>query len=408
MKIAIMHYSSPPIVGGVESVVGHHALLMAKAGHEVAILAGRGKEFDDHIPVLVLPRLDSRHPEVIKVKEQLDLGKLTEDFDALCNQIKMELKETLQGYELLIAHNVASLNKNLPLTAALSHAYKTPEFPRLVLWHHDLAWSVERHHSELYEGYPWDLLRSIWTGATHVTVSKVRRRELSDLTGIPGEFIRVIPNGVDLSSFFKLETRTVQLMEQLNLTQADPLFLLPVRLTRRKNIEQALRILAKLRIYYPNAMLVVTGPEGPHDPGNAAYKQDLLHLRDELNLQGSAQFLAEASEETLPDAIIADLYRLADALVFPSYEEGFGIPVIEAAFNSIPVFCADIPVLRELGGEDASYFGTQADPDSIAKQISVRLEREPTSRLSRRLKHGYTWDSIYRLHIAPLILEVMA
>ena len=40
MKIAILHYSSPPIVGGVESVLAHHARLMADAGHEFPFLPG--------------------------------------------------------------------------------------------------------------------------------------------------------------------------------------------------------------------------------------------------------------------------------------------------------------------------------------------------------------------------------
>ena len=60
----------------------------------------------------------------------------------------------------------------------------------------------------------------------------------------------------------------------------------------------------------------------------------------------------EVTAGFLPDEVIADFYRLSDALLFPSREEGFGIPIIEAAFSSIPVFCYNIPVLRELGGED--------------------------------------------------------
>jgi glycosyltransferase involved in cell wall biosynthesis len=407
MKIAILHYSAPPIVGGVESVLGHHARLMAKAGHEVTILAGRGKDIEKDIPVHVLPCLDSRHPEVIRVKKILDSGKYTEDFDTLRDQIKMELLKELEGFDILIAHNVASLHKNLALTAALNQTYQTAGFPHLILWHHDLAWTTRRYRHEMHDGYPWDLLRTQWKGATHVTISKLRCRELSDLLGIAPETIRVIPNGVDLNSFFKLEPQTIQLVEQLNLRQADPLFLLPVRLTPRKNIELALRVLAKVRIEFPQAMLLITGPEGPHNPANAAYKRKLLHLCSELNLQDAAHFLAEVTTDSMPDTVIADFYRLADALLFPSYEEGFGIPIIEAAFSSMPVFCADIPVLRELGGDDVSYFSPHAEAGSIAKLIGNRLEREATTRWARRAKHGYAWDSIYRYQIAPLIVEVM-
>ncbi|MCK6539768.1 MAG: glycosyltransferase family 4 protein [Anaerolineales bacterium] len=406
MKIALLHYSSPPIVGGVESVLAHHASLMTKAGHEVTILAGRGEVFDERIGIRILPRCDSRHPDVLEVKGFLDAGKRTPIFEELRESIKRDLLEALAGYDVLIAHNVASLHKNLALTAALHEIYQTPRFPRLILWHHDLAWTTPRYRHELHEGYPWDLLRTQWEGVTQVVVSELRRRELSELLGITNSSIRVIPNGVDIEAFFKLEPQTVEFMERLNLLEAEPLLLLPVRLTPRKNIELALRVLAELRRELPRAMLLVTGPEGPHNPANQAYKKKLFALRDELQLQGAAHFLAEVTAEFMPDAVIADFYRLADALFFPSQEEGFGIPIIEAAFSKMPVFCADIPVLRELGGEDVTYFAPEADPPGVARQVKVRLEAEFTSRWARRAKRGYAWEQIYVRHIAPLLEEV--
>lgn len=405
MKISLLHYSSPPIVGGVESVLAHHARLMTNAGHEATILAGRGETFDERINVRILPRLDSRHADVLEVKGFLDAGKRTPAFEKLREEIKRELSGELEDCDVLIAHNVASLHKNLPLTAALYEMYQTPGFPHLILWHHDLAWTTPRYRAELHEGYPWDLLRTPWEGVTQVVVSELRKKELAELFGISSGSIRVVPNGVDIGAFFKFERKTIELIERLNLLEADPLFLLPVRLTPRKNIELALRVMAELRKDYPKAMLLVTGPEGPHNPNNKAYKHKLLTLRDELNLGDAVHFLAEATNEFMPDAVIADFYRLADALLFPSREEGFGIPIIEAAFSKVPVFCADIPVLRELAGEDVTYFDPDADPLEAAKQVRVRLEAESTSRWGRRAKHGYAWEQIYSRHIASLIEE---
>ena len=140
---------------------------------------------------------------------------------------------------------------------------------------------------------------------------------------------------------------------------------------------------------------------------NLAYKNELFKLRDDLSLQGAAHFMAEITPDFLRDEVIADFYRLADALILPSREEGFGIPLIEAAFSSIPVFCADIPVLRELGGEDVSYFDPDASPERISAQIASRLTSETTSRWGRRAKQSFTWDSIYDIHIEPLIQEVI-
>ena len=407
MKIALLHYSSPPIVGGVESVLAHHARLMTKAGHAVTIFTGRGNTFDERIPVQILPLLDSRHPEVMMVKREMDLGHCTPAFDRLRDKVGQEILAGMQGFDILIAHNVASLHKNLPLTAAIHAVYTMPGFPKLILWHHDLAWTTPRYRHEMHAGYPWDLLRTNWGNVTHVVVSELRRQELGRLLKIGQDAIRVIPNGVDVNSFFKLEPQTIHFVDQLKLLDANPLFLLPVRLTPRKNIELALRVLAELRSFFPKAMLLVTGPEGPHNPANARYRQRLLALRNDLNLQDRAHFLADITPEFMPDAVIADFYRISDALLFPSREEGFGIPIIEAAFNLMPVFCADIPVLHELCGEDVIYFDPDAEPRLIAKKIFDGLENEKTSRWARRVKQAYTWDSIYALRIGPLIQEVM-
>lgn len=407
MKISLLHYSSPPIVGGVESVLAHHARLMMNAGHEVTILAGRGEQFDERINVKILPKLDSRHPDVMEVKGALDVGKYAPAFDKLRDEIKVELFEVLRDCDVLIAHNVASLSKNLALTAVLHEGSQSPNFPKLILWHHDLAWTTPRYQDELHDGYPWDLLRTYWEGVSQVVVSQLRQDELAELYGIARESIHVIPNGVDLNAFFKFESKTIELIERLNLMEADPLFLLPVRLTTRKNIELAIQVMAEVHKDFPKAMLLVTGPEGPHNPKNKAYREKLLSMRDALELQSTVHFLAEVTNEFMPDEVIADFYRIADALFMPSREEGFGIPIIEAAFSKMPVFCADIPVLRELAGEDATYFDPDANPLEVAKQIKVRLEAEITSRWGRRAKHGYSWGQIYAKHIVPLLEEVI-
>ncbi len=406
MKIALLHYTSPPVVGGVESVMAQQARLMAHAGHQVTILAGRGQPFDKHITLRLLPEIDSRYPAALELKARLDHGACPPAFQALRDQIQASLAAALAGCDVLIAHNVASLHKNLALTAALHAACQAPGFPRLVLWHHDLAWTTPRYLPELHPGYPWDLLRQPWPGVRQVVVSELRRQELAALYGLPPEAILVIPNGVDLNVFFKLEAQTSSLVESLRLAEADPLFLLPVRLTPRKNIELALHILAELRRPFPQAMLLVTGPEGPHNPANAAYRQKLADLRAALGLQGAAHFLADVSAGFIPDAVIADFYRLADALLFPSREEGFGIPLIEAAFSRLPVFCADIPVLHELGGADASYFDPDIAPAEAARQIAQRLQADPAGRWARRARRLYAWERIYTRQIEPLLASL--
>jgi mannosylglucosylglycerate synthase len=403
MNIAILHYSVPPIVGGVENVIAHHARLMSAAGHSVRLVAARGGPLEETIPLAAIPLADSQHPRVLAVKAALDLGQVTAEFEALRDELAAQLLEALSEVDILIAHNVCSLNKNLALTAALHQLHTAHKLPRLILWHHDLAWTTHRYRPELHEGYPWDLLRTDWGTTTHVVVSELRRTELAELMKLPPASIRVIPNGVDMVRFYKLEPQTQSLLERTHLLDAAPILLLPVRVTPRKNIELALRTLAELRKQFSHAALVVTGPLGPHNANNHKYFEALSALRAQLGLQTCAHFLAELTDTFLPDEVISDFYRLSDALFFPSREEGFGIPMIEAAFSHLPVFCADIPPLHELGRGEATYFSPDEDPAAIARLVADHFRNAASARLTLRARFTFRWEAIYQKHIAPLL-----
>ncbi len=403
MNITLLHYSVPPIVGGVESVIGHHARMMNDDGHSVRLLAARGEAMNKQIPLQRIALADSRHERVAYIKAQLDSGEVTAEFDALRDELARELQSALASVDVLIAHNVCSLNKNLALTAALHQLHLSKKLPRLILWHHDLAWTTPRYLPELHDGYPWDLIRADWGNATQVVVSELRRDELSELMKIEPSSIRVIPNGVDVHQFYKLGALTQSLLEKTKLLDAAPILLLPVRVTPRKNIELALNTLAELKKDFPQAALVVTGPLGPHNADNIKYFDMLTSLRKQLGLEGSMHFLAELYDGFLPDEIIADFFRVVDALFFPSREEGFGIPLIEAAFSHLPAFCADISPLKKLGMGDVIFFSPDEKPEIVAGMIANHLRTSLPARLAMRARGAYRWEAIYRQHISPLL-----
>ena len=411
-KIALLHYTAPPVVGGVESVLAHHARLMASDGFQVCIIAARGTAVNEHTDFVHLPLADSRHPDVLAAKTQMDQGEAPADFEQLVSRIQGDLWKALAGVDIVIAHNVCSLHKNLALTVALRRVCAMPDAPRLIIWHHDLAWMTPRYQLELHEGWPWDLLRTDWPDVNpiHVVVSELRRSELAALTGLKPETSHVIPSGMELSTFLKLEPETVEIAQQLRLFQADPLILLPVRITRRKNIELAVRTVAAMKDNFPQTALVITGPPGPHNPTNRLYFQELKDLRSELALnptgadsETAVYFLAEIVNEYLPDRVIGDFYRLADALLLPSREEGFGIPMLEAALVGLPIFCADISPLRAIAGDKAAYFSPDIHPVTLANDIKNWLLNDDIYQLRRHVRQNYTWKDIYRKRIAPLL-----
>jgi glycosyltransferase involved in cell wall biosynthesis len=402
VSVALIHYAVPPVVGGVERVLASHARLLAAAGHEVRVIAGRGSMLGPGVRFIEIPRIDSRHPEIASLHTELDAGRLPDGFSGVVAALGAEIEKALEGIDIVIAHNVCSLGLNLPLTAAL-RGLADLESPRLVLWHHDLAWTSAQFRSALHDGLPWDLLRTPWPRVRQVVVSAARQGELAKLMGIPASSIRVVPNGIDVGSSLRLEPRAAEILARVDRAGAALLFLAPNRATPRKNLEMALRVVAAMRAAAHNAALVVTGPVDPHRAGLDGYLDELLALRHALGLDAVVWFLAAEPGGTPSDAMVSDLYRLADALLLTSYEEGFGLPILEAGVHRLPIICSDLPVLRELAGSDALYVDPDGDPAAIAVRVAAHLEANGALRLARRIRTEYSWEAIYQTGIAPLL-----
>ncbi len=72
------------------------------------------------------------------------------------------------------------------------------------------------------------------------------------------------------------------------------------------------------------------------------------------------------------DADLSHLYPRSRGLIFPSFVEGFGMPLIEAAHHGAQVIASDIPVFREVGGDGAVYFDV-LDPLALAERVRAAL-----------------------------------
>lgn len=403
MHIAILHYAAPPVIGGVEQVIYYHATYLTALGHNVSVIAGRGEPFDPRVEYFPVDLIDSRHPDIAALKSELDHGVMSPAFARLVERINAQLDPILDGVEVLMAHNVLSLHKNLALTAALYQRASAARRPRLIAWHHDLAWTAARYLPDMHHGYPWDLLRQPWPHTRHVAVSSARRDEVAEIFRVPVEDIEVIPGGIDVMEFLGADEGTASCLRNLGVLDAEPVLLLPSRITRRKNIELALGITAALRERFPRIRLIITGPPGPHNPENTSYFDELKVLRASLELDDHAIFLTEALGKPPDDTMMKVLYRLAGALIFPSFEEGFGLPILEAGLARLPIFCADIPALRELAGDEAHYFSPHGQPHAVAQQIGDALSANQATRLQHRVLNDYNWPSIVRRYIEPLL-----
>lgn len=408
-SINILHYAGPPIIGGVESTIAYHARLLAEQGYPVSVIAGRGEKFHQAVPFQKVPEIDSRHADVLEVGAELASGYIGPSFTRLRERLVTKLEPLLENSDVCIVHNAITLHKNLPLTAAL-YALLDRGDTAWIAWCHDFAWQDSLYISDLHPGYPWDLMRQPWPGVRYVVVSEHRRARLAALLDLPVEVIHVVTPGVDMGEFLGLSPTTLQLVKELELLQADPLMLLPARVTRRKNIQLAIQITAALVAWFPQAKLLITGPPGPHNPKNQAYLQSLQLLKVKLGLETNVYFLYEHGEKGepfhAPYAVVSELYRLADLLLFPSLREGFGIPVLEAGLVHLPIFATNIGPIRESAGELAHLFDPNIDPGIIANSIASFLKGDPVARLRRRVLRRFTWQAILNNQLIPMIEEV--
>ena len=91
--VAFLHYSTPPVIGGVENVILAHVRLFIEAGFPTTVLTGRGKEFAlPHGAMMIrIPRMDSQHPQILQLNQELDQGYIPAGFEETTTHFVEEL-----------------------------------------------------------------------------------------------------------------------------------------------------------------------------------------------------------------------------------------------------------------------------------------------------------------------------
>jgi glycosyltransferase involved in cell wall biosynthesis len=139
----------------------------------------------------------------------------------------------------------------------------------------------------------------------------------------------------------------------------------------RKNLDTLLAAFALVREKRPELRMVIAGAAGW---GGRAVEGEGVHA------------LGYVEDDELPA-----LYRGAEAFVFPSLFEGFGIPIVEAMACATPAVVSSHPSLDEASG-DAAVRADPRSPESIVSAIErVLVQRETLVRLGLEHAAQFTW-----------------
>jgi|HubBroStandDraft_1064217.scaffolds.fasta_scaffold06476_6 glycosyltransferase involved in cell wall biosynthesis len=202
--------------------------------------------------------------------------------------------------------------------------------------------------------YLWVLKRTMrWTNRranATVTVSRFSKRMLEEHLGLPADRVRVCYHGLDAREEGRRSAR-----ERLR-GKGDqrPYFLFVGSNLPKKNISQCLAGFARL-------------PEGVRNRHvlrlkTSCYPENRKQI-DALGIGAHVEFISGHLDE----AVMADLYAGASLLLLLSYDEGFGLPIIEAFAAGVPVLVSD----RAACGEIVDMPECKADPDDTA-EISAK------------------------------------
>jgi len=410
LETAILHYTAPPVVGGVEAVIRAHVDVFIRYGYPVTVVAGWGEEaaLPSGVNLVRIPEMETRYSSVARMSPQLEQGEVPPAFNDVVDRLIGVLTPLLSRFDVVILHNLFTKHFNLPLTVALHHLLDTGKMRRCVAWCHDFTWTSPSSRSKVHPGFPWDLLRTYRRDVTYVVVSRRRQHELASLFGCPPQQIRVIYNGVDPETLLGLSTEGGCLVSRLGLLESDLVLLMPVRVTQAKNIEYALQLVADLKARGCRPKLVVTGPPDPHDLDSMAYYQGLQALRQRLGVEDELRFVFESGPDpdqhfTIDEQVVGDLYRVSDVMFMPSHREGFGMPVLESGLAGLPVISTNVPAAEEIGAGDVITFDAEQDSDQLAEQLLTWTGSSPVHRLRRRVRQRYTWHAIFHRDIKPLL-----
>ncbi len=143
------------------------------------------------------------------------------------------------------------------------------------------------------------------------------------------------------------DTDKPELPRDASLSTGTPTFLMVGTIEPRKGYAEVLDAFEKLWDAGEKAELWIVGKQG--------WKAEQLAAR----LESLSAVRPLTWYRSIPDDELEDLYRNAECLIAASLDEGFGLPLVEAAHHGLYLIARDIPVFREVCGDSATYFSSQ-------------------------------------------------
>ncbi len=229
-----------------------------------------------------------------------------------------------------------------------------------------------------------------------LTVSEYAGREISETYGIDPGKIAITYLGIDHEAYRRIDDEA-GIEDRLRRMQLPkPFFIAIGRLEAKKNITTLIKAFnsfkARLGVGSPYHLALV----GPRGFGYAAIADEIARspYRSEIHETGY-----------VPEADLPYLLNAADALIHPSWVEGFGIPPVEAMACGCPVIASNVASLPEILG-DAALFFSPSEPEQLAQRMRRVVEeisvKDELRRKGIERANSFTWTKTAQ-HTVPVL-----
>src|SRR5579864_7533740 len=227
--------------------------------------------------------------------------------------------------------------------------------------------------------------RTIRAAARVLTPSEFSKRSILDAYGLRDDKVVVLPNGV-CSSFHPIARETAQRWVQSSLDLQSPFVLSVGDLQPRKNHVGLIHAFERLVRAYPQLThhLVIVGKETWYAPViRAAARKSSVSER--------IHFAGFVSDEDL-----LRLYGACDLFAYPSFYEGFGLPILEAMACGRAVVCSNTSAMPEVADSAAILFDPNSDDEIALAMRDLLLNpelRQRMERLGTQRAAMFSWES---------------
>ncbi len=363
---------------------------------------------------MLVPKMRFDNPEIIEIYNGC--------FDVLIRKpqitnkiykIKDELKDSIYSFiksfkiDLLIAENTLTIPLNIPLGLAICEVV-TETGIATIAHHHDFYWERKRFLINAIEDYLDMAFPPHVSFIHHVVINSIAKRMISYRRGITAT---LIPNVMNFENPYKTEDDYSSNIRKDFGIEEDELFILqPTRVVKRKGIEHAIELVSRLG---KKAKLVISHASG--DEGNS-YENRLKEYSSLLGV--NALFVSDIIKKERGKTddgrniyTLADVYRHADLVTYPSYIEGFGNAFLEAVYyrkpilvNNYSIFITDI----KPKGFKAIVFDDYITEDTIADTLKIlsnpKLIREMTEYNYKVCLKHFSFD-VLRQKLRMIIMD---